>query len=179
MNALTARTSDGTYGVAIDADSMKEIDRLCSAAGDVETGGILIGHYTMDRSTALVLEVTPPPTDSERGRSWFVRGVAGLRELLRRRWHSKTPRYYVGEWHFHPATAVEPSSDDLDQMERIADAREYSCKEPVLLILGRPAGERGTRPVRVFVFPVGEQPMELYPEPDAAPSDQANPGPRP
>lgn len=179
MNTLTARTSDGTYGVTIDADSMKEIDRLCSAAGDVETGGILIGQYTTDRSTALVLEATPPPTDSERGRSWFVRGVAGLRELLRRRWHSKTPRYYVGEWHFHPAAAVEPSSDDLDQMVRIADTREYSCKEPVLLILGRPAGERGTRPVRVFVFPVGEPPMELYPETDALPSGQANPGPRP
>jgi len=178
MNTLRARTSDGMYGVTIDAGSMKKIDRICSAAGDVETGGILIGQYTADRSTALVLEVTPPPKDSDRGRSWFVRGVAGLRDLLRRRWQSKTPSYYVGEWHFHPAAAVDPSSDDLDQMARIANAREYSCKEPILLILGLPAGERGTRPVRVFVFPMGEPPMELYPEPDAS-LGQVNPGSRP
>ena len=179
MNALTARTDDGTYGVSIDADLMKEIDQLCSTAGNVETGGILIGQYTTDRTTALVLEATPPPIDSVRGHSWFVRGLSGLRELLHRRWHSKTPMYYVGEWHFHPTATVEPSSVDLDQMARIAYAHEYSCKEPVLLILGQPEGECGIRPVRAFVFPEGESAMELHPETGTPTLGQINHRPEP
>jgi integrative and conjugative element protein (TIGR02256 family) len=161
MNTLAARTSCGIYGVVIGDGPLKEIERICREAGDEETGGILVGRYTPDRSTAIVREATPPPTDSQKGRSWFARGVTGLRQLLRRRWRSKERRYYIGEWHFHPATVVEPSADDLDQMLRIGSTKEYSCKEPVLLIFGRPAGQGCGLAARAFVFPAGLRPVEM------------------
>jgi hypothetical protein len=78
------RPVDGIFGIVIEPKVIRQIDRLCIAAGDSETGGILIGRYTEDRSTAIIAEATPPPPDSRQGHSWFVRGVAGLAELLLR-----------------------------------------------------------------------------------------------
>jgi hypothetical protein len=85
---------------------------------------------------AIVYEVTPPPTDSRRGRTWFNRGVAGLRDMLARRWRAKHRTHYLGEWHCHPASIIVPSAEDFSQMVTIAKADEYKCREPLLVILG-------------------------------------------
>jgi integrative and conjugative element protein (TIGR02256 family) len=148
------------YALHLAAASWQQIDSECRRSGAIETGGILVGHYSTDASTVIVTEALPPPKDSTRGRSWFHRGVAGLRELLTNRWQSKVRSYYIGEWHYHPASIVEPSKDDLTQMYSINADRRYSCREPVMLIVGQPqAGVE--RPLRAFVFPQGQLHMEL------------------
>lgn len=164
MTTLKARTIDGSYCLVIETRPLKEIERLCTAAGDNETGGILIGQYTADRLTVVVSEATSPPPDSRKGCSWFVRGIVGLRELLWQRWRSQERQYYVGEWHFHPADIIEPSPDDLDQMARIAREKKYYCSKPILVIIGRPSAGGGGRPLRVFVCPAGETPVEMLHE---------------
>lgn len=151
------------YALSVSAATWKQIDHECVRSGPNETGGILVGHYTTDESTAVVTEALPPPRDSSRGRRWFHRGVAGLRGLLARRWESRICIYYIGEWHFHPASIVEPSSDDLAQMYGINSDPRYQCREPVMLIVGKAQhGEK--RPVRAFVFPQGEQHIEFEPQ---------------
>jgi hypothetical protein len=52
------RPVDGIFGIVIEPKVIRQIDRLCIAAGDSETGGILIGRYTEDRSTAIIAEAT-------------------------------------------------------------------------------------------------------------------------
>lgn len=148
------------YALQIMASSWQQIERECSQSGKIETGGILIGHYTTDKSTAIVTEALPPPTDSLRGHSWFHRGVAGLRRLLANRWDSNVRTYYIGEWHYHPASKVEPSGDDLAQMYGINGNPRYCCIEPVMMIVGQ-ARYADERPVRAFVFPQGEQYIEF------------------
>ncbi len=142
------------YALRITTESWRQIDRECRRAGVVETGGILVGNYTNDESTAVVTEAQPPPRDSARGRSWFHRGVAGLRGLLATRWESALRTYYIGEWHYHPASIVEPSGDDLAQMYAINIDPRYRCREPVMIIVGQGVNG-GERPVRAFVFPHG------------------------
>lgn len=160
MMIWKGKTEDGRFALEFKASVLGALDRYCRDSGSSETGGILVGRYSEDLSVAIVLEATPPPTDSKRGRSWFVRGVNGLRELLGKRWRSKERTFYVGEWHFHPVDHVEPSGDDFAQMIEISQAREYDCKEPLLLILG--AGLReGQRTFRAFVCASGDEPMEL------------------
>jgi len=162
MTTWSGRTSDGTYGLLLEDPALRDLDRMCRDTAAVETGGVLIGRYSVDLAVAIVREATPPPSDSRRGHTWFERGVAGLREMLGRRWRARERTYYVGEWHFHPASRVVPSSDDFSQMVQIAHAEEYDCKEPLLVILG--AGEsRGMRSLRAFVCPVGGSPLELLP----------------
>lgn len=156
-------TEDRAYGCRISASVIRAVDRICRDAGDIETGGILVGRYDEEGTVAHVVEATPPPRDSQRGRTWFARGVLGLRELLARRWAARERVHYIGEWHFHPSDVVVPSAVDLSQMRRIAVADEYRCPEPILVIVGRRAG-RGTRPMRVFVCPHGESSKELLPK---------------
>lgn len=142
------------YALRIAAESWRQIDRECRRSAELETGGILVGRYTKDELTALVTEALSPPKDSARGRSWFHRGVAGLRALLAKRWESELRSYYVGEWHYHPASIVEPSGDDLTQMHGINADPRYGCREPIMVIVGQaPPGKE--RPVRAFVFPNG------------------------
>jgi hypothetical protein len=148
------------YALRLTAESWRQIDRECSRSGAAETGGILVGHYTNDQSTAFVTEALPPPKDSARGASWFHRGMAGLRGLLATRWACELRTYYIGEWHYHPACIVEPSGDDLAQMCAINADPRYRCREPVMIIAGKGV-EGGTRPVRAFVFPHGAPFMEF------------------
>jgi hypothetical protein len=148
------------YALRISAESWGQIDRECSRSGAFETGGILIGHYMNDNSTAVITEALPPPTDSSRSTNWFHRGVVGLRELLAKRWTREFRTFYIGEWHYHPARIVQPSGDDLAQMYAINTDPLYFCREPVMLVVGQ-AVNGAERPVRAFVFPRGEPVIEL------------------
>ena len=138
----------------------QQIARECDRSGAIETGGILVGHYTKNASTAIVTEALPAPTDSARGRSWFHRGVVGLRRLLANRWKSKIRTHYIGEWHYHPSSNVAPSRDDLAQMYCINADPRFHCREPVMLIFGQPR-DHDERPVRAFIFPHGERYIEF------------------
>jgi integrative and conjugative element protein (TIGR02256 family) len=162
MTTWNGWTLDGSYGLRIERIAMRELDRMCRDTGDTETGGILVGVYSPDRAVAIVREATAPPSDSRRGHSWFKRGVEGLRELLAHRWRATNRTHYLGEWHFHPAQVVVPSSRDFSQMVQIAHATDYHCKEPVLVILGF-TEHSGARPLRAFVCPMGETPKEILP----------------
>jgi len=164
MTEWEGRTADGVFAVQLEEQVLKTLDRLCGEAGRKETGGILIGRYSSDRSMATVLEATPPPSDSRRGRFWFVRGVNGLREMLAGRWQAEERTYYVGEWHFHPVDQVSPSGDDFRQMLDIGRAQAYDCKHPLLVIVGASRGQ-GFRPLRTFVCPSGKPPLELMHSP--------------
>jgi integrative and conjugative element protein (TIGR02256 family) len=156
------QTLDGAFALELPVLVLRTLDRHRREAGSSETGGILVGRYSDDLSVATVCEATAPPSDSRLGRSWFVRGVNGLRDMLSKRWRAKERTYYLGEWHFHPVKHVEPSSEDFEQMREIGRAKEYDCKEPLLLILG--AGTReGDRSFRAFVCPLEREPLELLP----------------
>lgn len=161
---MRGQTADGSYLVVVDPEVLKAIDGFCSAAGRAETGGVLVGRYSDDRTTAIVVEATAPPPDSRRGTTWFKRGVAGLRALLKRRWSARERTYYLGEWHYHPARDVVPSGDDFDQMASISSANHYRCREPLMMIFGAARTADDERAFRIFVCPVGEPPAEVFPE---------------
>lgn len=132
----------------------------CRDAGEVETGGILIGRYTERHDCAVVDHVTGPTEDSRATRTRFRRGTAGLQKLLDRLWRRER-RYYLGEWHFHPGAASEPSSVDRRQLRSIARDPGYSCPEPILLIIG--GNPSGDWTATAFVFPRGNQSIRMQP----------------
>lgn len=161
MNSWRGQAPNGRFKLEISASALDMLDVYCRGAGSLETGGILLGRYSDDLSLAIVIEVTPPPNDSRRGRSWFVRGVKGLRDLLTSRWRARERSFYIGEWHFHPVDHVEPSDDDFVQMAAIGDDSRYQCREPILIILGM--GSMGAQRVfRAFVCPRSCAPLELH-----------------
>jgi len=131
------RTDCRNYGMIIEKSPWETIRAECAKSSNQETGGILIGYYSNNNQTAIVCEATPPPNDSQKGRNWFWRGVTGLRSLLLDRWNENRKTYYIGEWHYHPAQVIEPSTTDLKQMIGISKSTRYYCSEPILIIIGR------------------------------------------
>jgi len=131
--------------------ALTKILETIQQAEDEETGGILLGYYTRSHATARVMAVTGPPVDSKKGRSWFYRGMAGLRQLLEALWPQKV--YYLGEWHLHPRALPTPSEDDKTEMFTISRTTSYQCPEPILLIIG---GSVEAYSIRTFVFVNGK-----------------------
>lgn len=154
---ITFSCASAEFIVKLSATALKQIIDECIKAGNNETGGILIGSYSKDGSTAFLVEATARPDDSLAGRTTFQRGINGLQSLLDLRW--KAGRYYVGEWHFHPGGSPEPSRVDLESMRLISQAPNYQCQEPIMIILG------GYPPVSYrlsgSVFPRGKIPVRL------------------
>lgn len=156
---LRWETADSEYALLMEPEPWRRIEQEATQAQNWETGGVLIGYYTDDASTAVVTEASTAPRDSERGRNWFRRGAAGLRDLLVLRWAENRRTYYIGEWHYHPASHVAPSMNDLAQMRDISLDPKYHCREPIMVILGQDSG--GERPVRAFVFPRADAQREF------------------
>jgi integrative and conjugative element protein (TIGR02256 family) len=132
---------------------MAQLLAHCRDAAKNETGGVFIGRYSRDLSMAFVTEVVFAPIDSKQGPTWFERGVEGLTQKLRLSWRS-TGTFYLGEWHFHPGAAPNPSSVDSSQMAAIAKSPLYTCPEPILMIIG---GSDRQWSVAVYVYDKGEK----------------------
>jgi integrative and conjugative element protein (TIGR02256 family) len=154
-------SSSGRFRVELLTEACEHIEALANRSHPNETGGILVGHYADGHRLAVVVEASSPPEDSRAGRRWFQRGGRGLVRWLEELWVARTRRYYLGEWHYHPAADVTPSGDDILQMRAIAGAREYKCPEPILVIVGDDRG--GARPAWVVVVPLNASEEHLKP----------------
>lgn len=114
--------------------------QLVRESGERETGGILIGRYSSCLRKVYINEFGDAPKDSKSGFSWFVRGVKGLGEYLKKKWQ-QNEEYYLGEWHYHPANVPEPSLQDRTQLRKISVDGRFNCKEPVLIVVSKGANE--------------------------------------
>ena len=158
---LKFSTRDSAYRVLAAKEILYKLENMCRILPTEETGGIIVGYYSDDLRTAIITEVTSPPADSKKGFSWFIRGIEGLRSLLKERWGQARRTFYIGEWHYHPSAIVEPSSDDFEQMRQISKTKKYQCREPMMIILGK--SENSTRPLRIFLCAQGNIIEELFP----------------
>lgn len=104
----------------------------------VETGGILLGGFDLDRQTLFVTAALPSPPDSKGGRTYFDRGARGVKQAIMEV-ENATMRHitYIGEWHTHPAgSKSEPSGLDRTLLGWVADLRQLFLMPGLLLIFG-------------------------------------------
>lgn len=144
--------------VAIDDAVFETLLEAAKGACGHETGGILIGRYD-GSALALVEHATTAPPDSKRGYDWFERGTEGLEAVLQEHWDAPVRRYYVGEWHFHPAPDGTPSDRDIAQMIEVSCEERYACTQPVLIIVSVDDDESWL--FRIFLFVPGGEVHEL------------------
>lgn len=145
-------SNDRRFGVRIPADVVNELHRFCISSDGCETGGILIGRYSEDMRCAEVTEVSGPPEDSRRSRSWLFRGIMGLADRLRHCWDRRR-EYYLGDWHFHLSGDLAESLIDITAMVKISRSERTDCPEPVSLIIGLGCRESIRMSVSVFTRP--------------------------
>lgn len=150
MSNLLYVHEHGSIGIEIREELICSIFKMCKNSYPKETGGILIGRYSSNLQQANVLVVTEAPTDSKSGRTWFYRGTNGLQKLLNDAWNNNNA-YYLGEWHYHPGGAPNPSINDIVEMKKISRDVSYNCPEPVLIIAGSVSPSRGEIGVYIFL----------------------------
>jgi integrative and conjugative element protein (TIGR02256 family) len=126
---------DFTYTVILDEKIIQQMLWFCKEKMPLETGGILVGKYSDEGTSAKITNISGPPKDSKHGKSTFYRGVKGLTPWLSELW-TTTGEYYLGEWHFHPHFFPVPSPIDHRQMKQISKDSRYHCPEPILFIIG-------------------------------------------
>jgi integrative and conjugative element protein (TIGR02256 family) len=151
-------STDRRYGLRLEAPIVASLQRFCDEAGDLETGGILVGRYSTRQDCATVTMVVGPPRDSSRGKTWFRRGVSGLAALLAARWREHRDAY-IGEWHYHPGGPPKASQQDRNQLREIARRASARCPVPVLLIVARSV--EGHVELGAWVVPQDGEPLEL------------------
>lgn len=151
-------SKDNSFGLRMSRTNLEEILKYCEKSSLDETGGILIGSYTKALDCAVIETVTGPPSDSKYGRTWFRRGVRGLRKLLEKYW--KRNRFYIGEWHFHPGGKPFPSGTDQNQLKVISKSKDYDCTAPILVIIGGKLPSEWN--IRTYVFPRNFDFQELF-----------------
>ena len=131
---LMIKYRNDELSVVIPENILRKIYKICSGSNKFETGGIIYGRYTENLDSALILKITSPPIDSKRTKTSFKRGVAGIKQEIKRLW--KKDIYYLGEWHYHPNFSSEPSNQDIKQMIKISKNKNFNCPEPILIIVG-------------------------------------------
>lgn len=122
------------YRVIIPKDIYDDMKSYCNKSYPNETGGVLVGNYSSDQSTANVVKITPPPPNSRGTRYGFKRTNTGVKVFLDSLWEQGL--YYIGEWHYHPSAHAVPSSTDIEQMITLAKDGRLKCPEPILVIIG-------------------------------------------
>ncbi|WP_181186076.1 Mov34/MPN/PAD-1 family protein [Alkalicoccus urumqiensis] len=156
MNDLIFAEQSQRFKVYIPGYLLIEIQKQCILAYPNETGGILAGKYSRELDCAYISELLKAPPGSKSGRTWFLRGIKGIKKKLDRLWNKKT--YYLGEWHYHPDNSSTLSNQDIKQMFSISNNPNYKCPEPILFIVG---GKQNSWEYSVYVFPQCEKYIHL------------------
>lgn len=139
------------YNVNLDNKCYEQMLYYSDKANPYETGGILIGNYSLNLTTANILQITPPPKNSTYKKYSFYRSSTELKKILDAAWEQGY--YYLGEWHYHPNKLAIPSKVDIKQMIDFSENRSLRCPEPILIIIG---GNRDSWKATVSVFSDGK-----------------------
>jgi hypothetical protein len=112
--ALVSVAAVEDWTIKTDEHLLAEIKNRRKESLPVETGGVLLGSYDMQRRIIYVAETLPAPADSIERETHFIRGSYGLKpqvEVIQEATLGNLQ--YVGEWHSHPPKySSNPSKDD-------------------------------------------------------------------
>ena len=131
MNYINKQTG---LSVQIEESLLNQLCQYGKSHYPNEYGGLLIGHYSEDRTTAIIRE-TILPREYKGTRYSFERETEDLRSILEDYFKKVPSLVYLGEWHTHPDGILYPSSTDIKALQQISDHRQVNILNPILLIL--------------------------------------------
>ncbi|MDZ5726801.1 Mov34/MPN/PAD-1 family protein [Acetobacterium sp. K1/6] len=147
MDNMFFQDNNQRFYVKLEKSVYEKILHYCLISYPKETGGILIGNYSQNLSTANIMQTSEPPQKSIHKRNFFKRSSNGLKSIFDDAW--KNGQYYLGEWHYHPDASAKPSSLDINQMIAFSKDENLKCPEPILMIIG---GVGISREIFISVF---------------------------
>jgi len=152
MDNLLFQDNNRIYNINLSKEAYEQMLFYCNQANPYETGGVLIGNYSLSQTIANILKITPPPKNSRHAKFSFHRGSRGLKKILDIAWEQG--QYYLGEWHYHPNASSRPSNIDRSQMLVLSQDKKLNCPEPILVIIG---GYKGNWNINVRLYVRGQE----------------------
>lgn len=150
----------GDWEVAMDTGLVRRIGEMREAQVPHETGGMLFGLVDIPAKRIHLVDASAAPPDSDERPGSFVRGVAGVEELMdsvRRRAAGQVR--YVGEWHSHPPrSSARPSAVDGEQIDWLAALMGMDSMPALMVIAAQ----------RELAVILADQRAEPLPRPRAA-----------
>ncbi|GBE51849.1 thiamine/molybdopterin biosynthesis ThiF/MoeB-like protein [bacterium BMS3Bbin14] len=111
------------------------VKKEASESGDIETGGVLIGHRKVNGEYT-ILRASKPGPNAVRTKTRFDKDEEYCqKELLTAFKEFGEQGLYLGEWHYHPSGGNEPSGLDIKSLTEIAAQNEYRIDKPIMIIL--------------------------------------------
>ena len=116
----------------------KKVRELRSKKLPDETGGIILGYFDLKLRRVYVVDVLPPPKDSQGDQKGFTRGIAGLEKAVQSASELTADMVgYIGEWHSHPSgVATNPSTQNGVFLEHLALELYRDGLPGLMLIVG-------------------------------------------
>ncbi|MEM8971406.1 MAG: ThiF family adenylyltransferase [Pseudomonadota bacterium] len=133
----------GSWSVAIRDEVLSDIKSQRASAGELETGGILVGCWDLSENKLYIVGHFDAPPDSVHEPTGFIRGSVGVFHSIEHVENvTATNLTYIGEWHTHPpGDSSSPSSDDAKLLRWIEKAVSWNGVPAVMMI----AAEDGVR----------------------------------
>jgi integrative and conjugative element protein (TIGR02256 family) len=108
-------------------------------AGEVETGGVLLGYWGTKPVEPVICAVTGPGPRAKHSPTRFRPDYAfHQHEIARIYRESKRTIVYLGDWHSHPGGTGDLSARDVRTLARISRFRAARISTPIMLIAAGP-----------------------------------------
>ena len=106
-------------------------------AGDLETGGLLVGYVARD---AVITRIIGPGPKAMHLRDRFVPDYDYQEAAVAEIYHaSRGSETYLGDWHTHPSNGLYLSPLDVSTLKRIARDPSGRASRPLMLVASQQA----------------------------------------
>lgn len=117
---------------------MLEMVKEAKSKAPNETGGILLGYWSLHQKEAVIAKVIGPgPKATHTTYSFYPDGDFHQSQIEREYFRSNREHTYLGDWHTHSSVQTELSSIDRATLKKIANTHEARAPNPLMLILLR------------------------------------------
>lgn len=133
------------------------MEEEANGALPLETGGVLLGYWSEDRSEVVIMDVTGPGPNAVHSKTEFIPDDEYQDRMIDEIYaRSGRQHTYLGDWHTHPFGEESLSYKDRRTLRRIAMLGGTGGPAPLMVVLAcseqhwRLAAWRYQRPVTVI-----------------------------
>ncbi len=128
----------GSWRLSIDQHTIEKLHALRAEGLPNETGGIILGFHDFHSRDIRIVDILPPPLDSEMSPGGFVRGTEGLLDVVKAiEDRTGGAVSYIGEWHSHPkGVPATASPTDIALLTDLVVRMEEQGEPALMMIVG-------------------------------------------